>query len=83
VLYNEATKEQLLQATCIAKDKAYAMVFLKRADLACYGLLFTNLENQYTLGADKYPTTVADTYNSCELPKAHDCQLQPTQGQDT
>jgi hypothetical protein len=58
-----AADEDVLSAETIARQKAHAIAFLKRADKARYGLLVMELENQFTRGTDQYPKNVTETYN--------------------
>jgi hypothetical protein len=60
---DKATKREIAKATDTAKQKAYAIAFLQRADKGRYGLLITHIENQFTLGSDQYPTTITGAYN--------------------
>jgi hypothetical protein len=57
-----ATDEEVASAKTIARQKAHAIIFLKRADKARYGLLVMELENQFTRGTDQYPKNVTETY---------------------
>ena len=42
-----------------AKHKMHAIAFLKRTDKGHYGQLITDLENQFTRGADQYTQWVS------------------------
>jgi hypothetical protein len=46
----------------IARNKALAIAFLKRADRRRYGVLWTDLENQYSRGNDQYPADLTEAY---------------------
>jgi hypothetical protein len=45
------------------KNRALAVAFLKRADPARYGLLWSDLENQFSRGTDQYPDSLTAAYN--------------------
>jgi hypothetical protein len=51
--------------TCkkLARNRALAIAFLKRADQRRFGTLWTDLENQYTRGNDQYPTDLTAAYS--------------------
>lgn len=53
---------ELAAATLAAKKKIYAIAYLKRADKIRYGLLLTELENNYTRGTDQYPVNLNDAH---------------------
>jgi hypothetical protein len=58
-----ASMEEKQTAIKLAKTKAHAMAFLKRADKTRCSLLITDLEDQYTRGNDQYPGSITETYN--------------------
>ena len=60
---SDASSKDIKTAIDTAKRKAHAMAFLKRADKGRYGLLITELENQFTRGTDQYPTNITEAYN--------------------
>lgn len=75
--YQESIKKQVLadtpnltdlkiskRAIVLAKPKAIAVAFLKRADRKRYGVLWSKLENIFTLGQDQYPADITSAYNS-------------------
>lgn len=58
-----AGNDKKKEAIKLARKKAHAMAFLKRADRARYALLIMDLENQFTRGNDQYPVSITETYN--------------------
>jgi hypothetical protein len=60
---SRASTQAIEAATEMARNKSHAIAFLKRADKIRYGLLITELENQFTRGTDQYPTNITETYN--------------------
>jgi hypothetical protein len=56
-LLENASNEEVASAETIARQKAHAIAFLKRADKARYGLLVMELENQFT----RVPTSIPRT----------------------
>ncbi|KAL7572189.1 hypothetical protein ACA910_005537 [Epithemia clementina (nom. ined.)] len=46
-----------------ACDCTLALAFVKRADPRCFGLLCTDLDNQYTRGNDQYPVDLTGAYS--------------------
>lgn len=55
----------------VAHDHMMAMVYMKGLDKSRYGILITNLKNDYTLGTDNYPADLASAFamvNMYEVP---------------
>jgi hypothetical protein len=55
--------EYRTRLVAVAKKKSVAIGFLKRADRKRYGGLWSDLENTYTRGQDRYPTDLTGAYN--------------------
>ena len=61
--YSELRLKYNLKKALTARNRSLALSFLKRADKARYGSLWTELENQYTRGTDQYPKDLTAAYN--------------------
>lgn len=46
-----------------AKERYLGILFIKKANRAQFGGLWTELENQYSRGLDQYPTTITGAYS--------------------
>lgn len=57
-----AAPGQLQDAEDAAKERVLACAFLLGSDRVRYGKLLEDLENDYTLGRDSYPSTLQQAY---------------------
>ena len=61
--YSELRLKYNLKKALTARNRSLALSFLKRADKARYGSLWTELDNQYKRGTDQYPKDLTAAYN--------------------
>jgi hypothetical protein len=57
-----ASKEEMADAVKASQDKYLAVAFILGSDRNRYGKLIENLENDYTQGQNRYPTTLTSAY---------------------
>ncbi|GAX19421.1 hypothetical protein FisN_4Lu403 [Fistulifera solaris] len=57
------TEEELSAAKKKVKESFLAVMFLVNSDQRRYGELLRNIENDYTLGTQKYPSTLSAAYD--------------------
>ena len=50
-----------------SRNKALGIIFLKRSNKSRYGVLITNLENQYSIGADQYPVNLLSALSTSNI----------------
>jgi hypothetical protein len=62
-LIEAAEGETIKEKQKNARDKALALSFLKRADRRRFGVLWVDLENQYSRGNDQYPNDLTEAYS--------------------
>ena len=70
---NEGEKTYLATAMARSTEKALAMHLLLGADRVRFHTLLLGLENDHTLGKDKYPSTRVEIYNTLintKMPRA-------------
>ena len=77
------TQLQIQQAVAEAREAFLATCLLEFSDRNRFGTLLEDLENEYTSGYDKYPTTITQAYNRLlrykRDPKLLSKMLTPTQ----
>lgn len=61
--YATAVEEYTKKLTRAARNRTLALAFLKGADRKLYGMLWIELENQYTRQHDQYPADLTAAYN--------------------
>jgi hypothetical protein len=52
-----------IQRAKTARDRTFALAFLKQADRCCFGNLWYDLENQFTRGSDQYPINLTAAFS--------------------
>ena len=50
----------------VAKDRTLGVAYIRRADTDRYGLLITELSNNYAKGKDEYPTSLQEAFERLE-----------------
>ena len=65
------TEAELQDAKKVAKERFYAVMFLRHADRRRYGNMMADLENSHTRGTDEYPKTMTSAYDYLVNYRAH------------
>jgi hypothetical protein len=58
-----ATDEETLKAINVGKEKYLTMSLIRASDKSRYSRLVYNLQDQFTMGYNKYPTNMAAAYH--------------------